>query len=63
MEYTILSRETRISTTVTTLVEYVFEGETKQVYVAHFEPQSEEDIIQGVINRGITEEKYLTVAE
>ena len=63
MEYKIISRETTISTTVTTLVEYDFNGVTKQVYVAHFEPQSEEDIIQGVINRGITEEQILTIVE
>jgi hypothetical protein len=57
MNYKILSR--RIEETVFTTVEYDFDGETVTVEVAHFMPQNEDDIILGIENRAVTEQKRL----
>ena len=48
-----LSRRT--DSIVKTLVEYDFDGTKVQVEVAHFNPQSEDDILLGIANREITE--------
>lgn len=57
MTYKILSRRTE--QTVFTTVEYDFDGQTVIVDVAHFMPNSEEDIIQGIENRAVTEQNRL----
>lgn len=57
MAYTILSRRTE--ETVFTTVEYDIDGTTLVVEVAHFMPQSESDIIQGIENREVTERRKL----
>lgn len=49
MEHNILNR--RESLTVFTEVEYVFDGVPEIIEVAHFEPQSEEEILQNIQNR------------
>ena len=55
MTYEILSR----TTTITTLVQYNFDGVLVNVNVPHFEPQDEAAIIQGIENRAISEELAL----
>jgi hypothetical protein len=47
---------------VNTLIEYNFPeyNTTIQVDVAHFNPQSEDEIEVGINNRGITEQRKLT---
>jgi hypothetical protein len=47
---------------VYTLVEYNFPeyGQTVQVEITHFNPQSEEEIELGINNRGITEQHKLS---
>lgn len=57
MNYTILSRRTE--ETVFTTVEYDFDGEKVVVEVAHFMPQSEDDITLGIENRAVTEQQKL----
>lgn len=61
MAYTILNRREEI--TVKTEVEYTFEinGENHTVttIVSHFMPQSEEDIVKGIENRALTEQKNI----
>lgn len=57
MNYKILAR--RSEETVFTTVEYDFDGEIVVVEVAHFMPQSEEDITLGIENRSITEQRRL----
>lgn len=57
MNYKILSRRTE--ETVITTVEYDFNGEVVVVDVAHFMPQSEDDIILGIENRAVTEQQRL----
>lgn len=58
MSYKILS--TRTEETVFTTVEYDFDGEIVIVEVAHFMPQSENDIITGIENREVTEKVKLS---
>lgn len=57
MNYKILAR--RSEETVFTTVEYDFDGEIVTVEVAHFMPQSEEDITLGIENRAITEQRRM----
>lgn len=47
----------RDETTVFTKVEYNFDGPVVVVEVAHFMPQSEDDITLGINNRGVTERR------
>lgn len=49
MEYNILNR--RESLTVFTEVEFVFDGVSETIEIAHFEPKSEEEIVQNIKNR------------
>jgi hypothetical protein len=57
MNYKILDRRTE--QTVFTTVEYDFDGRIVTVDVAHFMPESEQDIITGIENRAVTEQKRL----
>lgn len=57
MNYKILDRRTE--QTVFTTVEYDFDGQIVTVDVAHFMPESEQDIITGIENRAVTEQKRL----
>lgn len=57
MSYKILS--TRSEETVFTTVEYNLDGEVVVVEVAHFMPESEEDIRIGIENREVTERAKL----
>ncbi len=58
MTYTILkSIEQK---TIITSVEYTFDnGDILIIDVSHFEPKSDEDIIIGIENRGITEQNNI----
>lgn len=48
--------------TVTTKVEYDFEGYGKYVVeISHFNPRSEADIELGILNRAITEKRKLEI--
>lgn len=59
MNYTIKSKR-QVDDTLFTTVEYNFEETKVLVEVAHFQPQSEEEIITGIKNRGLSEEmKFL----
>ena len=57
MNYKILDRRTE--QTVFTTVEYDFDGQIVTVDVAHFMPGSEQDIITGIENRAVTEQRRL----
>lgn len=57
MNYKILAR--RSEETVFTTVEYDFDGEIVTVEVAHFMPQSEEDITLGIENRAVSEQRRM----
>lgn len=62
MSYKILNTKEQI--TVITTVEYTFEdGSTLIIDVSHFMPNSEDDIIQGVKNRFITEQLNRNIIE
>jgi hypothetical protein len=47
---------------VFTLVEYIIEGQTITVEIPHFMPPSEEYIILGIENRGVTERLKMETA-
>lgn len=49
----------RDETTVFTTIEYDFDGIKVTVEVPHFMPQSEDDIILGINNRGVSERRKL----
>jgi len=56
MEYKILDRREQL--TIITTVEYTYEdGSIRIVDVSHFMPNNENDIIEGINNRGISEYK------
>ena len=56
MIYKELNRRTQ--NTVITTVEFTFEdGATKEVDISHFMPETEDDILLGISNRYITEER------
>lgn len=57
MSYKILS--TRTEQTVFTTVEYDFDGQIVTVEVAHFMPESQEDIVKGIENRAVSEQRRL----
>lgn len=57
MSYKILS--TRTEQTVFTTVEYDFDGQLVVVEVAHFMPESEADIVTGIENRAVSEQRRL----
>ena len=57
MSYEIISREIIVNTTVFTKVKFDFLEE--EIDVAHFNPQSEEDILLGISNREISERNKL----
>ena len=58
MEYTILSTEVKGDTTFTE-VQYIIEGQIVIVNIAHFIPQTQDDIILGIQNRFITESRKI----
>jgi len=58
MKYKILSSSLE-GTTITTKVEYDFDGIKLTVDVPHFMPENQAAIEQGIINRAITEKKNL----
>jgi len=58
MTYKILNTSVN-GETITTTVEYDFDGTILTIDVAHFMPQSQQDIETGIINRAITEKKRL----
>jgi len=58
MTYKILNTSVN-GETITTTVEYDFDGAILTIDVAHFMPQSQQDIKTGIINRAITEKKRL----
>lgn len=49
MKHNIINR--RESITVFTEVEYTFDGVTEIIEIPHFEPKSEEEILQNIQNR------------
>jgi len=62
MTYKIIS--TRVNDeTITTEVEYNFDGAIVIVDVAHFAPQNESDIETGILNRALGEKKKLDAIE
>ncbi len=58
MTYTILKAEQN-EQTITTTVEYNFDGTIVTVDVAHFAPQSVKEINQNIENRALSEQKKL----
>lgn len=61
MKYTIKETKQADDTLVTT-VEYDFDGEKVTVDVPHFQPQSKEDVITGIVNRAASEKNKLDKA-
>lgn len=62
MTYTILSTST-LDETITTTVEYNFNGTLVTVDIPHFMPQSETDIETGILNRAMSEKRKLDATE
>jgi hypothetical protein len=62
MTYTILSTST-LDETITTTVEYNFDGTIVTVDIPHFMPQSESDIETGILNRAVSEKRRLDATE
>ena len=62
MTYTILSTSA-LDETITTTVEYNFDGVIVTVEVPHFAPQNESDIETGILNRALSEKKKLDAIE
>lgn len=62
MTYKILSTR-NVDQTLYTLVEYTFENDIIEVEVAHFEPQSKEDIVLGITNRAASELRKLEASK
>lgn len=62
MTYRILNTRT-LDQILYTLVEYTFENDVVEVEVAHFEPQSKEDIISGITNRAASEQRKLEASK
>lgn len=56
MEYIIKSKR-QVDDTLFTTVEYNFDETKVLLEVAHFQPQSKEEIITGIENRGLSEER------
>lgn len=56
MKYRILATKVE-GEILMTQVEYTFEdGSSQTIEVAHFAPKSKEEVIQGILNRGETEQ-------
>jgi hypothetical protein len=62
MTYTILSTST-LDETITTTVEYNFDGTIVTVDIPHFMPQNETDIETGILNRAMSEKRKLDATE
>jgi hypothetical protein len=62
MTYKILNTRA-VDQTVYTLVEYNFDGQTVEVEVAHFYPQSTQEIEENIINRAQSELNKLQSVE
>jgi hypothetical protein len=62
MTYKILSTST-LDETITTTVEYNFDGTIITVDIPHFMPQSESDIETGILNRAVSEKRKLEATE
>lgn len=62
MTYKILSTST-LDETITTTVEYNFDGTIITVDIPHFMPQSEGDIETGILNRATSEKRKLEAIE
>lgn len=58
MTYKILSTRT-LGETLFTEVEYDFDGTIVTVEVAHFMPQTSQDVINGIVNRASSEQVKL----
>jgi len=62
MTYKILSTST-LDETITTTVEYNFDGTLVTVDIPHFMPQNESDIETGILNRAMSEKRKLDAIE
>lgn len=62
MTYTIKSSR-QVEETIFTTVEYDFDGVIVEVEIPHFMPQSKEDIILGIENRAVSEQRKLDAIE
>lgn len=62
MTYTILNTST-LDETITTTVEYNFDGVIVTVDIPHFMPQNESDIETGILNRAMSEKRKLDATE
>ena len=61
MKYTIVSKTVR-EDTVVTVVDYDLDGVVVRESVAHFRPQSLDDVKLGIENRGMSEASKLAAA-
>jgi len=62
MTYKIISTST-LDETITTTVEYNFDGTIVTVDIPHFMPQNEADIETGILNRAMSERRRLDATE
>ena len=62
MTYKILNTQAN-EETITTTVEYNFDGVMVTVDIPHFMPQSESDIETGILNRAVSELRKLDATE
>jgi hypothetical protein len=62
MTYKILSTST-LDETITTTVEYNFDGTLVTVDIPHFMPQNESDIETGILNRAMSELRKLDATQ
>ena len=62
MTYKIISKR-QDSDTLLTTVEYNFDGVILTIDVPHFQPQSVKEVITGIENRGVSEERKLNAVK
>lgn len=64
MKYTILGAK-QLEDHIVTEVKYDFDdGQSETVTIPHFQPKTTDEIVQGIVNRGISEKKkHLTKEE
>ena len=62
MTYKIISKR-QDSDTLFTTVEYNFDGVILTIDVPHFQPQSVKEVITGIENRGVSEERKLNAVK
>lgn len=62
MKYAIL-KVRQLEDIIETVVEYDFDGKISTVTIHHFQPQTKQDVLTGIENRFVSEERKMTATE